>query len=36
MFERLKKAVELRIVAVENVERMAILPEEDVLNVQLI
>ena len=36
IFERLKKAVELRIVAAENVERMAVLPEEDVLNLQLI
>ena len=36
MFKRLKEAVELRIVAVENVKRMAILLEEDVLNVQLI
>ena len=36
MFERLKEAVELRIMAVENVKRMAVLPEEDVLNVQLI
>jgi len=36
MFKRLKEAVELRIVAAENVKRMAVLPEEDVLNVQLI
>ena len=36
IFKRLKKAVELRIVAAENVERMAVLPEEDVLNIQLI
>jgi len=36
MFKRLKEAVELRIMAVENVKRMAILPEEDVLNIQLI
>ena len=36
MFERLKEAVESRIVAIENVERMAVFPEEDVLNVQLI
>ena len=36
MFERLKEAVELRIIAAENVKRMAVLPEEDVLNVQLI
>jgi len=30
VFERLKEAVELRIVAVENAERMAALLEEDV------
>jgi len=36
IFERLKEAVELRIMAVENAERMAVLLEEDVLNVQLI
>ena len=35
MFEKLKKAVESRIVAAENAERMAVLPEEDILNVQL-
>ena len=35
VFERLKEAVELRIMAAENAERMAILPEKDVLNVQL-
>jgi hypothetical protein len=33
VFERLKKAIELRIMAAENAERMAVLPEEDVLNV---
>ena len=33
MFKRLKKAIELRIMATENVKRMAILLEEDVLNV---
>jgi hypothetical protein len=36
MFERLKKAIELRIIAVESAERMAVLLEEDILNVQLI
>ena len=36
VFEKLKKAVELRIMATENVKRMAVLPEEDVLNIQLI
>jgi hypothetical protein len=36
VFERLKEAVELRIIAVESAERMAVLPEEEVLNVQLI
>ena len=33
VFERLKEAVELRIMATENAERMAILLEEDALNV---
>ena len=36
MFKELKEAVELRIVAAENTERMAVFLEEDVLNVQLI
>ena len=36
VFERLKEAVESRIVAVEGAKRMDVLPEEDVLNVQLI
>ena len=36
VFKRLKEAIELRIIAAENVKRMAILLEEDVLNVQLI
>ena len=36
VFERLKEAVESRIMATENAERMAVLPEEDALNVQLI
>jgi len=36
VFERLKEAVELRIMAAENVKQMAVLLEEDVLNVQLI
>ena len=34
IFERLKEAVELRIIATENAERMAVL--EEVLNVQLV
>ena len=36
VFERLKEAVESRIVAREGAKRMDVLPEEDVLNVQLI
>jgi len=36
MFKRLKEAVELRIVAIENIKRIAVLLEEDVLNIQLI
>jgi len=36
IFKRLKKAIELRIMAIENVKRVAVLLEEDVLNVQLI
>ena len=36
IFKRLKEAVESRIMAIENTERMAVLPEEDVLNVHLI
>ena len=36
VFERLKEAVELRIVAIEGAKRMDVLPEEDALNVQLI
>jgi hypothetical protein len=36
VFERLKEAVESRIVAVEGAERMDTLPEEDALNIQLI
>ena len=36
VFEELKEAVESRIVAAENTKRMAVLLEEDVLNVQLI
>src|ERR1700733_13871344 len=36
VFERLKEAVESRIVAVEGAKRMDVLPEEDALNVQLI
>ena len=36
MFKRLKEAVELRIIAAENVKQIAVFPEEDVLNVQLI
>jgi hypothetical protein len=33
VFERLKEAVELRIVAIEGAKRMDVLPEEDPLNV---
>jgi len=33
MFKRLKEAVELRIMAIENVKRMAVLLEENILNV---
>ena len=36
VFERLKEAVELRIVAREGAKRIDVLLEEDVLNVQLI
>jgi len=36
IFKRLKKAVELRIVAVEGAKRIDVLLEEDALNVQLI
>ena len=36
IFERLKEAVELRMVAEEGAKRMDVLLEEDVLNVQLI
>jgi len=36
VFKRLKEVVELRIMTEENAERMAVLLEEDVLNVQLI
>ena len=36
IFKRLKEAVELRIVAVEGIKQMDVLPKEDVLNVQLI
>jgi hypothetical protein len=36
IFKRLKRAVESRIIATENAKRIAVLPEEDVLNVQLI
>ena len=36
MFKRLKEAVELRIIATENIKRIAVLLEEDILNVQLI
>ena len=36
IFKRLKKAVELRIVAIEGAKRMDVLLEEDVLNIQLI
>ena len=33
MFKKLKKAVELRIIAVKNAKRMAVLPEKNVLNI---
>ena len=33
IFKRLKKAVELRIMAVEGAKRMDILPEKDALNI---
>jgi len=33
MFKRLKEAIELRIMAAENIKQMAILLEEDVLNI---
>jgi len=33
MFKRLKEAIESRIMATENVKRIAVLLEEDVLNV---
>ena len=36
VFERLKEAVELRIVAVEGAKRIDVLLEEDALNIQLI
>ena len=36
VFERLKEAVELRIVAIEGAKQMDVLLEEDVLNIQLI
>ena len=36
VFERLKEAVESRMVAEEGAKRMDVLPEEDALNVQLI
>jgi hypothetical protein len=36
VFKRLKKAVELRIVAIEGAKQMDILLEEDALNIQLI
>jgi len=32
IFKRLKKAIELRIVAIEGTKRMDILPKEDALN----
>ena len=35
-FYQLLKAVESRIMAIENAEQIAVLPEEDALNVQLI
>ena len=36
VFKRLKEAIESRILATENAERMTILPEKDILNIHLI
>ena len=36
MFKKLKEAVELRIMAKEDIKQMDILPEEDTLNIYLI
>jgi hypothetical protein len=36
IFDRLKEAVELRMVATEGAEQMDTLPEEDALNIQLV
>ena len=36
IFKKLKKAVESKIVATENAERIAVFLKEDVLNIQLI
>ena len=36
IFKRLKEAIELRIIAIENAERITILLERDILNIQLI
>ena len=36
IFEKLKKAIESRIVATENTKQMAVLPKENILNIQLI
>ena len=36
IFKRLKEAIELRIIATENAKQMAVLLEEEVLNIQLI
>jgi len=33
MFKRLKEAIELRIMAVKNIKQIAILLEEDILNI---
>ena len=33
IFKRLRKAVELRIMALENAKQIAVLPEEDILNI---
>jgi hypothetical protein len=36
VFERLKEAVESRMMAIEGAKRIDVLPEEDALNIQLI
>ena len=36
IFKRLKKVIELRIIAIENAKQIAILLEEDILNIYFI